>query len=52
MPLPAGFPTLPKRPPAGVAIANADGSPNRAWLDYFDRLDRFHAALVQFLNGL
>lgn len=45
MPLPAGFPQAPKRPPAAVALVTAEGGVAKAWLDYFDALERFQAAV-------
>lgn len=52
MPLPAGFPAAPKRPPSSVAITNADGAMAKAWLNYFDALDRFNEAVRVRLDTL
>lgn len=46
MPLPAGFPQPPRRPPASVPITD------KAWLDYFAALDRFNAEVRAQLNLL
>lgn len=46
MPLPATFPQPPRRPQASVPITD------KAWLNYFDALDRFNKAVRAQLNTL
>lgn len=52
MALPATFPQAPKRPPATQAFLAANGTMSQAWLNYFEALDRWNAAVRVRLDAI